>query len=260
MKFSCCIGLKDFERLEILKKVGYTHYETGLSRLVDESDEDIAKFDAKAKELGMGCVSLNAMFPSTIPLLRGPESYPEITEYMEMAFAKAKPLGAKVIVLGSGGARKIPDDMTKEEATERFIALCRDCIAPCAEKWGLTIVIEELRAEECNFINSCKEAMEIIRAVNKPSIQLLVDYYHAVLGGDTMEEIASYGDAIKHVHIASPKRERCFPNEEDAADVKDFFEALKKAGYDGGVSLEGKSVPPYDECVALSLDVMKRAL
>jgi len=260
MKFCCCINLNALDRLEKLHELGYTCYETGLAALENAAEEDIAKLAAKAEELGMPCVSHNGMFPPSVTLLRGPESYPEITAYMEKVFSKAKPLGAKVIILGSGGARKIPDGMTKEEATERFIALCRDCISPCAEKYGLTIGIEELRAAECNFINSCKEAMEIIRAVNKPNIQLLVDYFHAALGGDTNEEIASYGDAIAHVHIASPKRNRAWPNEEDFEDVKGFFAALKAAGYDGPVSLEGSCVGDLTECLTTAIDVMQRAL
>jgi len=260
MKFCCCIGYKDFAKLEAMKKAGYTCYETALNGLENMPEEEIAAFAEKAKEMGMACVSHNCMFPGRLTLHKGPESYAELTEYMEKVFAKAKPLGSPVVVLGSGGARKIPEGMTKEQATESFIALLRDCIAPCAEKWGIIIAIEELRAAECDFINTCREAMEIIRAVNHPNVKLLVDYFHAALGGDTNEEIASYGDTIAHVHIASPKRDRAFPNNEDFDDVKGFFDALKKAGYDGPVSLEGKAVGEFDACINESIDAMKRAL
>ena len=166
MKFGCCIGL-DPRRLEILNKYGYTCYETGFAGTASSPDEKILAMRDKASELGMTCVSHNGMFPGDYKLLGGKDEYAKISEFLDMAFAKVKPLASPVVVLGSGAARKIPDDMSLEEAKERFIALLSDVIAPMARKYNVTIAIEELRREECNFINNCREAMEIIRAVRQ---------------------------------------------------------------------------------------------
>ncbi len=260
MKFACCINLGAVDKLEILKKHGYTAYETGFSALTNAEDEKILAFAEKTKELGMPCVSHNGMFPADIKLLAGQSEYGKINEYLDKTFEKAKPLGSPIVVLGSGGARKIPEDMSIELATERFTALLSDVIAPQAKKWGVTIAIEELRREECNFINNCREAMEIIRAVNKPEIQLLIDYYHSMLGGDKLTELASYGDAIKHVHIASPKNNRNFPNIDDLGDCRSFFAALKTAGYDGAISLEGRAGENFESSIAEAISVMKEAM
>lgn len=259
MKFGCCIGL-DPRRLEILNKYGYTCYETGFAGAASSPDEKILAMRDKASELGMTCVSHNGMFPGDFKLLGGKDEYAKISEFLDMAFAKVKPLASPVVVLGSGAARKIPDDMSLEEAKERFIALLSDVIAPMARKYNATIAIEELRREECNFINNCREAMEIIRAVDKPEIALLIDYYHAMLGGDKLTELSSYGSAIKHVHIASPKNERKFPNIDDIGDYRSFFAALKTAGYDGAISLEGHDGGNFESSLAEAISVMKEAL
>ena len=258
MKYCCCIGL-DPNKLEILHKHGYECYETGFSGVAGAPDEKIAAMKAKADELGMTCASHNGMFPGDVRLLGGPEEYGRINEYLERAFEKAKPLGSPVIVLGSGSARKIPDDMSLDEAKERFTAMLSDVVAPQAKKHGVTIAIEELRREECNFINNCREAMELIRTVNKPEIQLLVDYYHAILGGDKLGEIASYGDAIRHVHIASPKNSRRYPMIDDIGDCRSFFAALRAAGYDGAISLEGSDGGNFESAVAEAISVMREA-
>ena len=155
MKFACCIGLESLARLEILKKHGYEAYETGFSALTNAPDEKIAALAEKSRELGMPCVSHNGMFPGDIGLLSGREVYSKVDEYLDKTFEKAKPLGSPIIVLGSGKAREIPEGMSTAEAKERFEALLSDVIAPSAKRHGVTIAIEELRREECNFINNC---------------------------------------------------------------------------------------------------------
>lgn len=260
MKFACCIGLNNVAKLEILKNHGYGAYETGFSALTNAPDEAIAELAGKSAELGMPCVSHNGMFPGDIRLLAGREEYAKIDEYLDKTFEKAKTLGSPIIVLGSGGARKIPDDMSLETAKERFVAVLSDVIAPSAKKHGVVIAIEELRREECNFINNCREAMEIIRAVDSDEIKLLIDYYHSMLGGDKLPELASYGDAIRHVHIASPKNARHFPNIDDLGDCRSFFAALKTAGYDGAISLEGSDGGNFESSIAEAISVMKEAL
>ncbi len=259
MKYCCCIGLEALNRLEILHAHGYTCYETGFSALQKAPEEKILALRDKAAELGMTCVSHNGMFPAEVPLLRGPEGYDDVRAYLEETFEKAKPLGSPVVVLGSGKAREIPEGMTKEEAFDRFAALLRDVVGPMAAERGITIAIEELRRQECNFINNCREAMELIRAVNHPSIKLLIDYFHSMLGGDKLEELASYGDAIAHVHIASPKNDRRYPNINDLADCRGFFAALKSAGYDGPISLEGSDGGNFESAIAEAISVMKEA-
>ena len=260
MKFACCIGLDALNKLELLKKHGYEAYETSFSALTNAPDEKIAALAEKSRELGMPCVSHNGMFPGDIALLSGKEVYSKVDEYLDKTFEKAKPLGSPIIVLGSGKAREIPEGMTLELAKERFEALLTDVIAPSAKRHGVTIAIEELRREECNFINNCREAMEIIRDVDLPEIQLLIDYYHSMLGGDKLPELASYGQTIKHVHIASPKNARRFPNIDDIGDCRGFFAALKKAGYDGAISLEGSDGGNFESSIAEAIKVMKEAM
>lgn len=260
MKFASCLDLsKAVERLEILKNHGYDGYEVGFSSVASASDEKIAELSETAKRLELPCISHNGMFPGDIKLLAGKDGYGAVEEYLERAFTKAKPLGSPIVVLGSGAARSIPDGMELDEAKERFAAVLSDVIAPIAKRHGMLVAIEELRAEECNFINNCREAMELIRAVDKPEIQLLVDYYHAILGGDKLSDIASFGSAIKHVHIASPKNNRRFPTIDDIGDCRAFFAALQKAGYDGFVSLEGSDGGNFESAITEAISVMRSA-
>ena len=195
--------------------------------------------------------------PGEINLLLGEAGYPAVREYLDRAFPRAKELGVPVIILGSGNSRKIPEGMTKEEAENLFCALLTDVISPKCTEYGLVIGIEELNAKECNFINTCKEAMELIRRVNLPNIRLLVDFYHSIVGGDTVEELSSYGkDYIVHCHYGSPINERMMPKAGvDEHLVKEYMEMQKAFGYEGAFSLEGK-IPDFEADITEALGIM----
>lgn len=258
MKFCCCVGLNT-DRLPILKKHGLEYCEPAISAIASADDEKFNEFLAKKNELGLKCASANGMFPGDIPLLEGKAGYGKISEYLDHAFSRCQALGVPVGILGSGKAREIPEGMSKEEATERFCALLSDVVSPYAEKYGIIVGIEELCAQECNFINSCKEAMEIIRAVNVPNVKLLLDYYHAIHGGDTLEELESYNDNIVHVHISSTINDRMVPMDCDLDACREFFSMLKRIDYKGAVSIEAR-FGDFDSDIETAVKTMNAAL
>ncbi len=261
MKFSACVPMgTERERFPIMKKLGFNHAEPAFSAMYGATEEQVDDFIAAMNEYGITCPTANGMFIEEIKLLEGKESYSKVGEYLDFVFSRAKKFGVQIGILGSGSARTIPEGMSKEEANERFCALLTDVVSPYAKKYDIIVGIEELRAQECNFINSCREAMEIIRAVNLPNIKLLVDYFHAILGGDTLEQIATYKDDIVHVHLASPINKRSVPRENDLEDCRAFFAMLNNIGYKGVVSLEGSYYNDFESDITLAIDVMKRAL
>jgi len=257
MKLSVCVGTST-EKLDTLKKVGYKYCELALSGIAKLSDEDFAALKAKLAETGITPVSANGMFPGEISLLLGKDGYKAVEEYLDIAFPRAKELGIPVIILGSGNSRKIPEGMTKAEAEELFCAVCKDVISPKCTEYGLMIGIEELNKGECNFINSCKDAMELIRRMDVPNIKLLVDFYHSINEGDTVEELRAFGKDgyIVHCHYGSPINERKMPKHGiDEHLVKEYMEMLKSFGYEGAFSLEGK-MSDFESDITEALEIM----
>lgn len=252
--FGCCLHL-DREKLLALHDAGYTFYEENLMKVAETPEEELKAFSAFADSLGMACRAMNCMFPGELPLLTCDEK--EIRRYLANALPKAKIFKPDVLILGSGKARAIPESMTREQAEHIFCERLREVILPMCEAYGFRVAIEELRREECNFLNTCGEVTRIVRRVNSPSLGLLLDYYHAVLGGDTLPAMASYGNEIFHIHMASPANSRAFPNTADASSMKAFFVMLSEIGYDGTVSLEGRAEGDFASAVREALRVMK---
>ena len=168
----------------------------------------------------------------------GPEANHDlIVKWADIAFRRMKKANGKFIVFGSSGARKIPDGWTKEKADEQFIALLK-LLGPLAEAQGITVTVEQLRAEECNFINHISEGAALIRAAGHPNVRMLADLYHMACGGDTPADLKAAMDVVVHVEIAE-KKGRTVPGV-SGDDFRPYFQVLRESGYQGALNIEAK--------------------
>lgn len=222
---------------EMLAKLGYTFLEEGVRGfLVPAESED--KFNeqlSKASKSKLPVIACNSFLPGDLKSVGENAVHPEILKFAETAFRRAKIAGVKIIVFGSGGSRSIPEGFPREKARQQFVSLCSQ-MAPIAEKYDVTVVIEPLNKKECNFINSVAEGGEIAKEVNHPNIRLLADIYHMKMDDEGPENIVKYGKLLRHVHIAE-KEGRAAPGAH-GEDFRPYFQALKKAKYKGSISIE----------------------
>ena len=88
--------------------------------------------------------------------------------------------------------------------------------------------------------------------VNHPNVKLLSDYFHVIANHDNIEDIRAIGE-FGHIHIAAGKG-RLYPLSEEGEQYREFIGALKAAGYDGRISIEGKTTEiEKDGAAALAL-------
>lgn len=239
-KFGVCSSVKNQAELENFKNAGAEFFELNFSDLDTLESEQVAEKADFVKSLGLPVVSMNCLLIGDFRITGENTNHDAIAEFVEKNMERAAKFGTKNFVIGSGKARSIPEGFSPEKAREQVESLICDKLLPIFKRYDAFLSIEELRKEETNIFNSCKEVAELVRRINHPNLTLLVDYYHAVLGGDTMEEIATYEGIISHVHIASPLNSRRVPVPDDGEDYVSFFDALKKAKYTAAnISLEG---------------------
>ena len=74
-------------------------------------------------------------------------------------------LGIDICVLGSGGGRRIPDDMDFDEGMKQLYEALQ-VIGDCGAKYGVTIVLEPLNRMEANTITTLAEGAQIVRKKN----------------------------------------------------------------------------------------------
>jgi sugar phosphate isomerase/epimerase len=236
--FLTTIGVcTNIDNAGMLAAHGYSYIEESVGNFLMPLKTDVEFYVVlqQAQIAALPVNSCNGFIPGKMKSV-GPEAvHPAILKYMETAFRRAQRAGVKYIVFGSGASRSIPDDFPREEARQQFIDLCSK-MAPIAAKYNVVVVLEPLNSKECNFINSVTEGGGIVEDVSHANFRLLADIYHMKMDDEGPESILKFGHLIKHVHIAE-KEGRTAPGTHDE-DFGPYFEALKKVGYQGMISIE----------------------
>lgn len=249
----CCASI---DEVQVVADAGGAYAEISINGFLipEESDEVFAENLAKAQASPIPIISGNGYYPGDLKLT-GPEADLErAVNYARTAITRAEQVGLKYMVLGSGGARRIPDGFPYEEAEEQFVQLLKE-MGPIAAEHGITIVIEPLRSQETNFINSVREGTAICKKVNHPNICVLADFYHMAQAGEGADAIVEAGSLLRHCHIAECE-ERTAPGVK-GDDFTPYFKALEQIGYEGNISLECSW---SDEQLAPAFAEMKRQL
>ncbi len=220
-------------------EAGFDYVEANVQAfLIPESpDEQFAANLAQAKESALPVLAANCFLPGALRSTGDQVDLDRILAYSLAAFRRAQQVGIRKIVFGSGGSRKLDEKTTPQQADEQFVNLLLQ-LSPIAEQFDVIVVLEPLRRQECNYINTVAEGAKIIEAVDHPNIRLLADFYHMLQNGEDPADLATYGKLISHCHLAE-KRERTCPGV-DGDDFVPFFKALAEAGYNDTLSFEGK--------------------
>jgi sugar phosphate isomerase/epimerase len=204
----------------------------------DQPEAEFEKNLAKLASSPLPILACNGFIrPANLHCVGPAANHDLILQWSETTFRRMKKAGGKIIVFGSADARKIPDGWSKEKADEQFVSLLKR-MGPLAQAHGIIVTIEQLRAEECNFITRIGEGAALIRAAGHPNIRLLADLYHMAVMGDTPADLKAAMDVVAHVEIAE-KNGRTVPGV-NGDDFRPFFRVLREAGYEGAVSIEGK--------------------
>lgn len=204
--------------------------------LVPEQDENAFTKSVEAFEHSpLPVYAGNCFFPGDLKII-GPEAdTPRAVEYALTAIRRAGRLGMKILVIGSGRSRDLPEGFSREEADRQFVELL-SAIAPTAGECGVTIVIEPLNTGETAYINTVREGYEICRKVNHPNICVLADFFHMYKVGEGPDAIVDAADKLRHCHIA--EGEHRTPPGVEKDDFSGYFNALRSIGYKGAISLE----------------------
>lgn len=244
--------------LERAKAAGFDYAEIGVRHFTALSDEAFAAFLARHRQVGLP-TPVGYLFLPTDMKVTGPATdEAREMDYVRRAFARARRLGIETIVFGSGPARRVPEGFPREVAFQQLVSFARR-IAPEAARHGIVVSVEAQRKEETNIVNTTAEAITWVDAVAHPNFQVMVDFYHLAF---EREDPAILGRAkrIAHVHFANPTG-RVFPRQWDEYDYASFFASLRRAGYEGRISIEGRTSDlPADgpRAIAFLRDAVRR--
>jgi D-psicose/D-tagatose/L-ribulose 3-epimerase len=236
VKVGYCTGLKN---LEAAKAAGFDYVELSATEVAGLSDADFDAAAARLKTLGIATPAANLFVPQTIKVVGPDVNLEQQTAHVKKVMSRLSTLGVEVLVFGSGGARRVPDGVAKEDAFKQLVDFSRRA-AEEAKPHNITVAIEPLRKQETNIINSAAEGLELVNAVNHPNFQLMIDFYHLASEQEDPAIVLKAKDHLRHLHVANPNG-RVFPQKWDEYNYAPFFANLKAIGYDKRISMEGNT-------------------
>ena len=247
----------DADKFEAAQAAGFDYVEIGASKVAALTEEEFQALVRRVEQLRIPVAAANTFIPAAIKIVGPDIDRGRQESYVGTTLARLKALGVSVVVLGSGGARRVPDGFPREEAFSQLVDFCRR-IAPLARDNGITIAVEPLRRQETNIINTAREGLELVKAVDRPEIKLLVDYYHLAEENESADVLLEAGRQVVHAHIANPKG-RVYPLSPGESDYAGFFENLCRIRYSGRLSIEA-STTDFAAQAPQSLAMLRKAL
>lgn len=203
----------------------------------DKADAVFAENLKKLADCPLPILACNGFIrPAHLRAVGAEANHPQVLDWASIAFRRLKQAGGTYIIFGSGNARQIKDGWPLEKAEAQFVALLQ-AMGPLAEKEGVTVIVEQLRASECNFINRISDGAKIIRAAGHPHVRLLADLYHMAAMGDSPADLQAALDVVVHVEIAENNSKRSVPGVA-GDDFRPYFRALRAGGYKGAINIE----------------------
>ena len=235
MRFGVCA---DFQVAGFLRECGYDYIEMSLANTALMDTENFQKCRRYLAEQEMKAEAFNGLFDSRIHRLTGEAAnHAVIVEYAKAAMERAALLGGKVLVMGSGGARCIPEGFPRLEALKQVSALL-SALGDIAESFDLEVTIEPLCKAGDNLITNAREAVEVIRMTGHPRVRLMVDIYHEYVECGSLDYLKTSEEEPIHLHISNPMTRYC-PSPDDEFRYEAISVVLKEIGYEGRISVEG---------------------
>jgi sugar phosphate isomerase/epimerase len=112
-------------------------------------------------------------------------------------------LGGRILTHGSPGQRTVREGWDVQESWRRARETFESCL-PALEDRDAVYCIEPLARSNTNFINTSAEALRLVREINHPRFQLMVDCRSAEMSDGsavTALETALASGHLHHVHV-----------------------------------------------------------
>ena len=151
------------------------------------------------------------------------------------------------MVIGSPNERNILDPLTPEQAW----SYAQETFAACAEfaqEWDVILCMEPLTSEATNFINTPAAAVEMVKAVDNPNFQIILDVTSTAAENlDMPTQIREYAEHVAHFHTND---DNGYLPGSGNVDYPPIIEALKEINYTGYLSTEVFNFEPDPETIA----------
>ncbi len=214
-------------------------FETVELPIEDPSHIDPVSVKRELDKAGLACGSVCAcMGPDRD--LRGTAKQQKVGQkYLKTLIDYAVALGAPSVIGPVYSETGRADAVPKPEYKKQWKTVVKNLKAVCAyaEKKGIQICLEPLNRFETDFINTCDQALKMVKDVGSPALKVHLDTFHMNI--EEKNQAAAIRKAGKHLaHVHACGCDRGTPGN-DHIDWKGIAKALRAVGFRGDVVIEG---------------------
>ncbi len=178
-------------------------------------------------------------------------------DYLKALAEATRDLGGSLMVLGSPKQRDLLPGVTHDQAAGYAMEVFHDLL-PVLDACEVDLCLEPLAPSETNFLNTCEQAMDLIRRVGHPRVKLHMDVkaQSGETGTTVPALIRRYSSEAGHFHAQDVNLRG--PGMGDV-DYGPILDALVETGYDRWVSVEVFDFSPgAEETARRSFECLKR--
>ena len=233
------------------KKAGYDYIEM---LMIEPEKIDVVMTKEVLAEHGLSATASLVLSPETDVTSTNPSIVRKGDELLRKVVDKLYAIGSTelcgVIYCSLG---KYPGPASAENRANSISAVTR--LADYAADKGININLEVVNRYETNIMNTGKEGLKFLEAVNRPNAYLHLDTYHMNIEEDGMSQaVLDAGDALGYVHIGESHRGYLGSGN---VDFDTFFSALKKINYSGPITFESFSSVVVDPALSNALCIWR---
>ena len=237
-------GFDPLASLDLLERWGFDYCEPSVARVMALGDAEFEAARSRAALSRVHVEAMNSFVPADLKIVGPDVDRSRLDTYVAAALARAEQLQARIVVFGSGGARRIPEGFPRARAWTQlrdFLRAAGDEIE--RRKHGMVIGIEALRKAESNVVNTSAEAHRLALDADHPTVRVIVDFFHLTVEGESPTIVRRIKDHLVHCHFSNPVQGRSFPRDvSECPGYRPFFDNLRAIGYRGRISLEANSM------------------
>ena len=247
------------DKLPLLSDLGFDYIETNFGWMTALDDASFREQSVTVEKYSLASEAYNGFFKGSMKLYAhdGDQSalLREIAAYAEKGFSRAAAWGGKIAVIGSGAARAIPENMSREETEKQFARVLSVC-GEAADKHGMTVTIEPLSFNECNYIHTVGEGAATAKLSGHPAVGVMVDFYHHWNSHEDFATLPEFADKLWHAHYARPE-DRNAPDTNDLSHLQVCADVLKKCPNAKRISLECRWSPDFVTALTTARPLME---